>query len=104
MSNYRPLTATLCYYWMRKPAILCAGLPRSSQDVRGSRAVNQMQHQGRGMPKMSIRMSVAGGNRARGTRDQLGCQADNRVGFRRPRFAASDWLATNVGSGRNIFF
>ena len=56
-----------------------AGLPRGNQDVRGSRAINQMQKQGRGMPKVSIRMSVAGGSRMRGTRDQLGCQPDNKA-------------------------
>ncbi len=58
---------------------MCAGLPRGSQDARGSRAVNQLQKQGRGMPKLSIRQSVAGGSRVRGTRDQLGYQPDNKA-------------------------
>ena len=63
-------------------ASACAGVPRASQDVRGSRASNQLRKQGsRMLSKASIRMSMAGGSRPRGTRDQGGYQEEHKVGL-----------------------
>ena len=53
--------------------VACAGLPLASQD-------NQLRKQGsRMLSKASIRMSMAGSGRPRGTRDQGGYQEEHKV-------------------------